>query len=503
MPAEEFRALGQALVGRIAEFYESLPRRPVTSTATAGELRALIGSGGLPESGTDAGELLADAASLLFEHSLHNGHPKFMGYITSSAAPLGALADLLAAAVNANVAKWDLAPIASEIEAQTIRWVADLIGYPGDCAGLMVSGGTMANFLAFVAARKALTPWDVRRSGNRADGRQLTVYVSAEAHTWVEKAADVCGMGTNAVRWIETDRDGRMRVDLLRDRLKADLARNCLPFFVAGTAGSVGTGAIDPLRELAALCREYRLWLHVDGAYGAAAAVLPEAPDDLHALALADSVAIDPHKWLYCPLEAACVLTKHRDALREAFAYRPDYYRLDEGETSGMNYYELGIQNSRGFRALKVWLALRHAGRSGYRDSIRGDIRLAEALFAQLAAHPEFETNAVNLSILTFRYVPRGIERNGPDAEAYLDRLNRALLAELQKGGELFLSNAVVGGRYLLRACVVNFRTLECDMDAIPQMVARVGRRLDEAMRAGASRRDACGTTRDAIVTGS
>jgi aromatic-L-amino-acid/L-tryptophan decarboxylase len=490
MPADEFRSLGHMLIEQIADFYDSLSLRAVTRATAPEKLRALIGTGELAEQGMDAGKLLCDVVPLILENSLHNGHPKFLGYITSSAAPLGALADLLAAAVNANVAKWELSPVASEIESQTIRWIADLTGYQRDCGGLMVSGGTMANFLAFVAARRAIVPWDIRRSGSHGDRPFLTVYVSKETHTWIDKAADVCGMGAEAIRWIGTDSQGRMRVDLLRDRLETDLAEGRFPFLVVGTAGNVSTGAVDPLRDLAALCREYGLWFHVDGAYGAPAAVLPEAPDDLHALALADSVAIDPHKWLYCPIEAACVLTKRKHALRAAFGYRPDYYHFDEKQSGGVNYYEHGMQNSRAFRALKVWLTLRQAGRAGYRDSIRGDIRLAEALFALLAEHPEFETNSVNLSIVTFRYVPDGIERMEPAAEAYLDTLNRCLLAELQAGGELFVSNAVVDGSYLLRACVVNFRTLQQDIEAIPSIIAEAGRRLDRTMRPATPRED-------------
>lgn len=485
MPANEFRSLGHALIDRIADFYDSLPRRPVTRAATPAALRALVGTGDLPEQGTDAAALLDGFAPLLFEHSLHNGHPKFLGYITSSGAPLGALADLLAAAVNANVGKWDLSPVASVIESQTIRWIADLIGYPRDCGGLMVSGGTMANFLAFIAARRATAPWDTRRFGNAGDRRPLTVYVSEKTHTWIDKAVDAGGMGAGAIRWIATDRDGRMRLGLLREQLDADLADGYFPFLVVGTAGNVSTGAVDPLRELSAVCREYGLWFHVDGAYGAAAAVVPESPDDLHALALADSVAMDPHKWLYCPIEAACVLTKRKDALRAAFEYRPDYYGYDGDQADRVDYYEHGMQNSRAFRALKVWLTLRQAGRAGYRDSIRGDIHLAETLFGLLTEHPAFETNSVHLSIVTFRYVPQHVERSDAASEAYLEALNRSLLAELQANGKLFLSNAVADGRYLLRACIVNFRTLHRDIETIPSIIAETGRRLERTIRTG------------------
>ena len=486
MPADEFRAIGHELVDRIAEFYESLGERDLTRLSQPDDIRRLLGSGALPEEGMEPARLFAEVAPVLFDHSLHNGHPKFMGYITSSAAPLGALADLLAAAVNANLARWELSPVASEIESTAVQWISDFIGYDANASGLMVSGGNMANFLGFVAARTATAPWDIRKDGNYPDARRLTAYVSAETHTWIQKAADVCGMGAEGIRWIETDKAGRMRLDRLREQIEADREGGRLPFLVVGTAGSVSLGIVDPLREIAAFCKEEKLWFHVDGAYGAPAAGLPEASDDLRALSLADSVAVDPHKWLYCPIEVACVMTKHQQALRNAFSFRPEYYRLAGRKASGTDFYELGMQNTRGFRALKVWLMFRAAGRAGYIESIRDDIRLAQRLFELVDQHAEFSTHAVNLSIATFRYVPGDLHNDtSADAENYLDTLNQAVLAEVQANGEAFLSNAVVEGRYLLRACVVNFRTRENDIDALPEMIAKIGRRLDRELRAG------------------
>jgi aromatic-L-amino-acid decarboxylase len=490
MSAEEFRGLGHALVEDIAGFYESLPGRRLTQGGTPESVQAMIGRGGLPESGKQASELLSEVVPLLFDHSLHNGHPKFFGYITSSSAPLGALADLLVAAVNANVAKWDLSPLASEIERQTVRWIAELIGYDKDSTGIMVSGGNMANFHAFVAARTAKAPWAIRELGNSGGMQSLTVYASTETHTWIEKAADVCGLGSAAIRWIATDRNGRLRLDRLQVQLDKDRRNGCLPFLVVGTAGSVSTGAIDPLRGLASLCRDEDIWFHVDGAYGAAAACLPEAPNDLHALALADSVAVDPHKWLYCPIEAACVLTRHRSALQDAFSFHPDYYSFDDSHAHATNYYELGMQNSRGFKAFKVWLALRRAGRRGFQDSIRDDIRLAQTLFTSIDTHDDFEAHGINLSIATFRFVPRDITVDDPRAADYLNTLNEAILRELQSMGRVFLSNAVVEDKYLLRACIVNFRTQYEDVDAVPGIVASVGQRCDRAMRPARLRDD-------------
>jgi glutamate/tyrosine decarboxylase-like PLP-dependent enzyme len=254
---------------------------------------------------------------------------------------------------------------------------------------------------------------------------------------------------------------------------------------VIGTAGSVSTGAVDPIRELAEICRAQGLWLHVDGAYGAPAALLPDAPEDLRAIGLADSLAVDPHKWLYAPLEAGCALVREPRRLPEAFGYTPAYYQFDtEGDEPPINYYELGLQNSRGFRALKVWLGLRQAGREGYARMIGDDCRLAAALHRQVAAHPELEAATLGLSIVTFRFVPADL-RGAGGAESYLNALNERLLARLKTGGEVFVTNAVIDGRFLLRACIVNFRTTDADVAAVPELVAREGRRLDATLRSG------------------
>jgi len=481
---DEFRRLGHETVDAIADFLRTLPQRPVTTSASPTEIRAALGGGGLPEDGVPPDELLAEAARLLFDHSALNGHPRFFAYITSSAAPIGALGDLLAAAVNPNVGGFPLAPLATELEAQTIRWIAELLGYPNDCGGLLVSGGNMANFVGFLAARAAQAPWDVRAGGLAAgEAARLRVYVSAETHTWIQKAADLFGLGTDAIRWIETDDEQRMLVPALRERIAADRGDGALPLLVVGTAGSVSTGAVDPLDELADLCRGEGIWFHVDGAYGAPAAVLPGAPPGLAALASADSIAVDPHKWLYAPLEAGCVLVRDREKLRAAFTYRPPYYRFEEGEDAPIQYVDFGPQNSRGFRALKVWLALRQAGRAGYARAIAQDVGLARELHRLADADPELEAWTTRLSITTFRYVPPGVEAGAPAGEELLNRVNEELLGRLQAGGEVFLSNAVVRGAYLLRACVVNFRTSLADIRAVPEVVKRVGAEVAAELR--------------------
>jgi glutamate/tyrosine decarboxylase-like PLP-dependent enzyme len=482
----EFRRAGHALVDAIAEFLESLPDRPLTTPASPAELRKVLHADrALPEHGTGMEPLLASAAQLLFEHSLFNGHPRFFGYITSSPAPIGMLADLLGAAVNPNVGARQLSPMATEIETQAVRWVAELIGYPTPTGGLFVSGGNMANIVGLFAARAAAASWDVRAQGVAApNARPLRVYATRETHTWLQKATDLAGIGTEAIHWIPTDDAQRLDPRALHAAIEEDRAAGDLPMMVVGTAGTVSTGAVDPLGEIAAICRDAGVWFHVDGAYGALAAAVPGTSPDLRQLSEADSVAVDPHKWLYMPMEAGCVLVRDAEMLRNAFAYHPPYYHFGE---PALNYVDYGPQNSRGFRALKVWLALQQAGRSGYVEMMREDIRLSQRFHQLVGEHPELEALTQQLSINTFRYVPLELRdrRADPDTVTYLDTLNQKLLDRIQVSGEAFVSNAVIDGRYLLRACVVNFNTTEADIELMPEIVARLGRAADGELRAG------------------
>ena len=488
-----FRELGHRLVDQIAEVLGTLPDRPVARDLAPAGVRALLPTGALPALGTDPRALLDETARILFEHSTYNGHPRFFAYITAGPTPIGILGDLLAAAVNPNVGAWPLAPVATEIEKQCVRWIAEMIGYPADCGGLFVSGGNVANLVCLLAARAATAPWDVKAEGvrPRPDTPPLALYASTETHTWIHKAVDICGLGMRAIRWIPADRRGRMRADALREQIDRDRhAGRVTPFLVVGTAGATGTGAIDPLAEIGEIARESRLWFHVDGAYGALAAALPEASADLRALVRADSVAVDPHKWLYAPLEAGCVLVRDAESLHRAFRHEtPSYYDFGgEGDDPPTNLYDWGIQNSRGFRALKVWLALRQAGREGYVRMIRDDMALARLLFDVAAAHAELEAVTCELSITTFAYVPPDLRpgASSHDQSAvteYLNELNAAVLSQTQREGVVYMSNALVDGRYLLRACIVNFRTSADDVRAVPEAVARVGRVLDQRLR--------------------
>lgn len=484
MDAAEFRTIGHHLVDRVADLLSTLAQRPITPGEAPVQVRHVLDAARrLPDMGSDPAQLIEHATDLLFDHSLFNSHPRFMGYVTAPAAPIGILGELLAAAVNANTGAWFLAPMATEIEAQTIRWIAELLDFPSGCGGLLVSGGNMANMVGLWAARQAKAGWDARVAGLHGDKlRRLRLYCSKETHTWVHKAADLAGIGTDGIRWISTDKNFRMNVDELRTQIRADRAAGEQPFFVVGTAGSVSTGAIDPLREIARVCREEEVWFHVDGAYGGFAAMLPDAPTDLLGLCEADSVAVDPHKWLYMPLEAGCALVRDPDKLRAAFAYHPPYYHFG---VEAINYFDMGPQNSRGFRALKVWLALQQVGRTGYEQMLADDIRLSKELYALVAQQAELEAFTQSLSITTFRYVPPDLKTGSDDEEIkqYLNQLNTELLTRLQNSGKAYVSNAVLDGKFLLRACIVNFRTTMADIQTLPWLVINIGREVDGVMR--------------------
>lgn len=484
LSGDQFREMGHHLVDQIAEMLETMRERPVTPSPEPADIRRMIHSPRpLPMEGSDPKQLLENATSLLMNNSLYNGHPNFWGYVTAGSAPMGILADFLAAAVNPNCGGWTLSPVGSEIESQSVQWIADLIGYPTDCGGLLVSGGNMANFVGFLAARVAKTDWDVREKGlTSPTAKKLIVYCSAETHTWVQKAADLFGIGTDSIRWIPTDKKLRMDTNALRTQIESDLSSGLKPFFVAGTGGSVSTGAVDPLYEIAAICRKYDLWFHVDGAYGGFAAKVNGVPTDLKGLSEADSVAVDPHKWLYMPLEAGCALVRDREAMIKAFSYHPPYYHFDPER---VNYVDFGMQNSRGFRALKIWLTMQQVGRSGYLKMIEDDIRLSEEMFRAVKLQPELEPFTQGLSIATFRYVPSDlkVKAQEPETLEYLNKLNEEIMLAIEKSGKAFVSPARLDGVFVLRACIVNFRTSSEDVQAFPELVCRLGRDVDGRLR--------------------
>ena len=472
MQGSEFKAAGHRLIDQIADFIEGICHKPVTTGLSSVELSRLVGQGPLPEHGKPANEIIDQASDLLFNHSLLNGHPRFLGYITSSAAPIGALADLLAAAVNPNVGAHVLSPVATTIEKQVIKWLGEFIGVPSCFDGVLVSGGNMANFTAFFAAINVKMP-ERKKEGVAGAAKKPVIYCCRTTHTWIEKAASLSGLGTDSIHWIPADGANRMDLHLLEAAIKADKKNGLRPILCVGTAGDVSTGAVDDLKHIAGICKANDCWFHVDGAYGAPAAAVPGQHSLFEGLADADSIALDPHKWLYAPLEAGCTLVRDPNHLTQTYSSHPVYFNFDnDGEPEARNFYEYGFQNSRGFKALKVWMLLQQAGRQGYIETIARDIQLARLFYKLASAHPELQAVTQNLSITTLRYCPPGYP------EAGLNELNERVLNDLQRNGEMFLSNAVVGDMYCLRACIVNFRTTEMDIEAMVEIIVSSGRRM-------------------------
>ncbi|HEX2975450.1 MAG TPA: aspartate aminotransferase family protein [Bacteroidales bacterium] len=479
---EEFRKAGYMLVDQISEFLNTIDKKKVTTGESPEQVQKITGKDTLPEKGASPEEILARASDLLFGHSLLNGHPRFFGYITGSPAPIGALADLLASSVNPNVGANILSPVATELEKQTVRWLAELTGIPSSYGGLLVSGGNMANFTGFLAARSTKAPINLKTDGISGLSQKMTIYCSQATHTWIEKAAIHFGMGSSSLRWIKTVEDSnKIDTDALEQAVQNDIRNGYVPMMVIGNAGDVSTGVVDDLEKMSKIGRKYDVWFHVDGAYGLPASIVPEYKNLFRGIEEADSIAIDPHKWLYSPLEAGCTLVKNPDHLKHAFSSHPVYYNFDDKDSGITNFYEYGLQNSRGFRALKVWCALQQAGRSGYEKMISHDIAMSKLLYLRTIEHPELEDVTQNLSITTLRYVPEGFNQGAGNSEAILNELNEKLLNELQKGGEAFLSNAVVKGKYCLRACIVNFRTTEQDIEETIDAIVRTGRKVGEA----------------------
>jgi glutamate/tyrosine decarboxylase-like PLP-dependent enzyme len=406
-----------------------------------------------------------------------------MAYITGAGTVPGAAADLLAAALNQNVGGWMLSPGATEIEHHLTRWFAAQFGLPEGSGGLLVSGGAVATLVGLKLARDANGGAELRTTGVRV-APPLTIYASEEVHDVTDRAADLLGLGTAAVRRLPTDDGFRLRVDALEEAIEDDVRSGHRPIAVVGSAGTVATGAIDPLPELASVCKRRGLWLHVDAAYGGPAVLTDDLGPQLRGTEHADSIAFDPHKWMYVPHSAGCILARDVRDLAASFAVQPSYLHQDvEATGRGVSFAAYGPQFSRGFQALKVWVSLLAHGRAAYARRISHDAALARYLGELVEEREDFELAApVGLSICCFRYVPPDVPE-GRDREEYLNRLNERLLTAIQLDGRTYCSNAVLRGRFVLRACIVNFRTEAPDVERLLDVAAEHGETIDLELR--------------------
>ncbi len=460
----------------VSDYFAHVSELPVFPEVSAADVAARL-STPLPDEGESIEHLIDDCRALI-SMSRHNGHPRFFGYVASPSTPVGAYADLIASALNANLTSWRSAPAATEIERTVLRWLAALIGYNRDGHGILTSGGSMANLNALYIAHRTKAPADASRKGLWSDGgAPMTVYTSDQIHLSLPKAADVLGLGREQVRIVETDASYRLDVRSLREMIAGDRRRGLRPFCVVASAGTVSTGAVEPLAEVARVAAEHSLWFHVDGAYGALAA-LDETKRPLFAgLELADSVSLDPHKWLYAPVDCGCLLFREAENARRAFSSSENaaYIKIhEEADDESYAFWDYGLELSRRFRALKIWLTLRYYGARRISAAISEDSRLAQYLAECVEAADDFELLApVELSICCFRYLPKGAQRellnagtvNGEHLNDELNQLNARIMHAVQRGGRAYLSNATLrGGHYALRACITNFRTTRADI---------------------------------------
>jgi len=471
---EEVRRLAHRAADMVADHVAGVRQGPVFGKVGQ---EAAVFDEPLPESGLSADEVLDAARDRVLAYPFGNSHPRFWAFINATPDPVGVMADFLAAGMNSNCWAGDHASI--HVEDRVIRWIAEILGLPAETEGILTSGGSMANFTALAAARRAVAP-SVREDGT-AGGPPLVVYASDETHSCVDKAVDLLGLGTRQLRSIPTDERFRIRLDALEAAIAEDRRAGRRPAIVVGNAGSVNTGAIDPLEELADLSAREDLWFHVDGAYGAMACVSPVLRPLFAGLERADSVAADPHKWLYVPYEAGATLVREPGRLADAFR-RPASYLVHDPDSPLVGpvlFNERGPELSRGFKALKVWMGLRRHGRQGYAAAVEHDVAMARLLADRVRAHRDLELLAEpGLSIVNFRCRPRGTALAEPD----LDRLNRRVVNRLVGSGAFFLAPTLVRGRTALRVAIVNFRTREGDIEALVDDAARAGRSPDSGV---------------------
>ncbi len=473
---DALRRLGRLATEIVARRRETLLERPVFGKV--GEARALF-EAPLPEQGRPVEDVLAHVERDVLSRPFGNSHPRFFAFINATADPVGVVADYLAADTNSNCWGGDHASI--HVEKLVVRWLAEIVGLPATAEGIVTSGGSMANFTALAAARRAKTPWDVREEGAAAEGRpRIVVYASDQVHNCVDKSVDLLGLGFKYLRKIPTDDGFRMRLDRLRAAIAADRAAGLQPAIVVGNAGTVNTGAIDALDAIATLCAEEGLWFHADGAYGGMAAISERLRPLFAGLERADSVAADPHKWMYVPFSAGATLVRDPGRLAETFR-RPAEYLIHDAESpvnGPVSFNDRGPELSRGFRALKVYMGLLVHGRRAYAEAVERDCDLAGHLARAVDAHPDFERLAEPvLSIVNFRYRPKDTALD----DVALDALNQRIVNGLVASGGFFPAPTRLKGRASMRVCIVNFRTTPADLDALVAEAAAIGRSLASA----------------------
>ena len=478
---DEFQELGYRVIDEIAVYLASVGDAPVFSAKKPGDLETLFDEP-VPESGQDPSRILDEWGGKVLPNATHLGSPRYFGFVNGSGSHMAILAEALAASVNMNTGGWKASPPATEIEKRTLAWIAELIGYPSPCGGLLTSGGMMANFTALHTALRNVAPYDTTPNGLQDAARtgRFLVYTSDhEGHVSLVRAVDMMNLGREALRRVPSNADLTMNPAALREMIEQDIARGDHPFCVVAQVGSINVGVIDPLPEIADICQEHGLWFHADGACGAVGAMIPEMRPLYKGLDRADSVTLDPHKWLYIPYECGCVLIRDKDRQSRAFSMHASYLRGTlPDQHQGYDYFENGPQMSRCFRALKLWMTLKYYGAEGYRKLLSQNIRCAEHLDGLVRADSDFEAlHRPVINIYCLRYCPASLQGDEGSNEL-VDQLNQRIADAIQLSGLAFIMTTKLRGRTVLRLSICSHRTTLHDIDVVFAELKRLGLEL-------------------------
>ncbi len=468
---ESMRLLGHQMVDDLIDYWKGI-REEKTWKPIPEEVKSFLDQP-IPENGQTPEKVYEEFKQYIFPYNKGNVHPRFFAWIQGTGTPLGSFADLLASGMNPNTAIGEHA--AMYVDRQVVNWCKELMNFPSEASGILVSGGSMANITALTVARNSVGEEKIRQKGLKAASAQLLIYCSVETHSCVIKAAEILGLGSEGVRKIQVNERFQLDTTALRIQIEADLQTGYLPFCLVGTAGTVNTGAIDPMEELLEISKEFGLWFHVDGAYGALAKLDPIYADALRAIEAADSLAFDLHKWLYVPYEVGCTLIRDAKKHRNSFAIAPNYLLQEQRGLSGGldSINNFGFELSRGFKALKVWMSLKEHGRAKYAAMIAQNNRHAAYLAELVEKHPNLELMApLSMSITCFRMV------HADFSEDELHELNREILLRLQEEGIASPSSTSLNGKYTLRVANTNQRTRREDMELLVREVLRLGKQI-------------------------
>lgn len=468
---DEFRQLGHQMMDDMIDHLQSIRDQTVWQPIPE-EIKSKF-TEPLPIEPTSENDVYQEFLDNVLPYPLGNTHPRFWGWVMTTGTPLGMLSELLTGAMSLQMGGGHSSGV--YVETQVIDWLRELMGFPEGTSGILLSGGSMANLVGLTVARNTQAPFDIRKEGLQNHHPRMTIYVSTEAHSCHQKNAELLGLGSDSIRFIPVDDNFQMDIDLLRNAIKKDITDGYMPLCIVGTAGTVRTGAYDDLNTIADICAEHNIWFHVDGAFGALVAYADEFSNLIHGMDRADSLGFDMHKWMSLPFEAACTLVKQRDDHYNAFTLTPDYLTHGTRGPAGAKtwFSDYGIQLTRSFRALKVWMAMKSYGKKHYGNVIRMNIEQTQYLADLVDKSPHLErTASVPLNIVCFRYLHDGMS---PDD---LNVLNEELLLRLQEGGVAVVSNSTINDKYSLRMANVNHRSTYEDFDILVNKVIELGREL-------------------------